>query len=60
MFKGGPGATARSFSSYDEILDSIEYRIFTLPPATAVHTGHGDSTSIGEEAASLPQWRARQ
>ena len=58
LFNGGPGATGRSFSSYDTILDSIENRLFALPGETIVHTGHGDSTSIGAEAPSLPDWRA--
>ena len=60
LFNGGPGATGRSFSSYDVILDSIESKLFSLPAETVVHTGHGDSTSIGAEAPSLPEWRAKQ
>jgi glyoxylase-like metal-dependent hydrolase (beta-lactamase superfamily II) len=60
LFHGGPGATGRSFSSYDQILDSIEHRLFTLPADTVVHTGHGESTSIGDEAKGLPGWRAKQ
>ncbi len=60
LFNGGPGATGRSFSSYDVILDSIESKLFSLPSQTVVHTGHGDSTSIGAEAPSLPEWRAKQ
>ncbi len=60
LFNGGPGATGRSFSSYDVILDSIEHRLLTLPEHTVVHTGHGDSTSIGAEAPSLAEWRSKQ
>jgi glyoxylase-like metal-dependent hydrolase (beta-lactamase superfamily II) len=60
LFNGGPGATGRSFSSYDLILDTIEQKLFTLPGHTKVHTGHGDSTSIGAESPSLPEWRAKQ
>ncbi|MEL7155663.1 MAG: MBL fold metallo-hydrolase [Actinomycetota bacterium] len=60
LFNGGPGATGRSFSSYDVILDSIEHRLLTLPGETVVHTGHGDSTSIGAESAGLADWRAKQ
>ncbi len=60
LFNGGPGATGRSFSSYDLILDSIEGRLFTLPEHTQVHTGHGDSTSIAAEAPSLAEWRSKQ
>ncbi len=60
LFNGGPGATGRSFSSYDVILDSIEHRLFALPEHTVVHTGHGDSTSIGAEAPHLAEWRSKQ
>jgi glyoxylase-like metal-dependent hydrolase (beta-lactamase superfamily II) len=53
LFNGGPGATGRSFSDYDTIVASIRDRLFRLPEATTVHTGHGDSTTIGAEASSL-------
>lgn len=52
LFKGGPGATGRSFSDRPTLLRSIETRLFTLPPDTVVHTGHGDSTTIGDERAA--------
>ncbi len=53
LFHGGPGATGRSFSSYEVILESITNRLFTLPDDTRVHTGHGQSTTIGSEARNL-------
>ena len=59
LFNGGPGATGRSFSDYGVILDSIESKLFTLPESTVVHTGHGDSTSIGAEKPHLGEWRAQ-
>lgn len=59
LFRGGPGATGRSFSDYPTILDSIERGLFTLPDRTVVHTGHGDSTTIGDERPSLADWRGR-
>ncbi|MBA3310948.1 MAG: MBL fold metallo-hydrolase [Nocardioidaceae bacterium] len=49
LFSGGPGATGRSFSDYGTIMASINDRLFTLPPETVVHTGHGDSTTIAAE-----------
>ncbi len=53
LFQGGPGATGRSFSDEDVIKQSIRSRLFSLPDSTVVHTGHGDDTTIGDEAASL-------
>jgi glyoxylase-like metal-dependent hydrolase (beta-lactamase superfamily II) len=49
LFCGGPGATGRSFSDEPTILRSIRDRLLTLPDETIVHTGHGDSTTIGAE-----------
>lgn len=59
LFKGGPGATGRSFSNFDTIIESISNRLLTLPDGTVVHTGHGDDTTIGDEAPHLPEWIAR-
>lgn len=49
LFCGGPGATGRSHSDYPTILQSIRARLLTLPAETIVHTGHGDSTTVGAE-----------
>jgi glyoxylase-like metal-dependent hydrolase (beta-lactamase superfamily II) len=59
LFRGGPGATGRSFSDFPTILDSIRRRLLTLPSPTVVHTGHGDDTTIGEEAVDYNDWVAR-
>jgi len=59
LFKGGPGATGRSYSDFPTIIDSIRDRLLVLPPTTAVHTGHGESTTIGDEAPHLDEWIAR-
>jgi glyoxylase-like metal-dependent hydrolase (beta-lactamase superfamily II) len=53
LFCGGPGATGRSYSSEPTILRSIRRRLLTLPPETVVHTGHGESTTIGAEAPGI-------
>lgn len=53
LFQGGPGATGRSFSDADLIKESIRRVLFALPDDTVVRTGHGDSTTIGAEAAAL-------
>ena len=49
LFCGGPGATGRSFSDEPTILRSIRDRLLSLPDHTVVHTGHGESTTIGAE-----------
>ncbi len=59
LFQGGPGATGRSFSDFPTIIESIRERLLTLPPDTVVRTGHGDSTTIGDEAPHLDEWIAR-
>jgi glyoxylase-like metal-dependent hydrolase (beta-lactamase superfamily II) len=59
LFAGGPGATGRSFSSFEEIISSIRDRLLTLPGDTTVRTGHGDSTTIGTETPQLDEWSAR-
>ncbi|EGD54620.1 MBL fold metallo-hydrolase [Gordonia neofelifaecis] len=59
LFQGGPGATGRSFSSFDDIIASIRDRILVLDPQTRVCTGHGDETTIGAEAGDLDEWIRR-
>jgi glyoxylase-like metal-dependent hydrolase (beta-lactamase superfamily II) len=59
LFCGGPGATGRSFSDFGTIITSIRTKLLTLPPETIVHTGHGDSTTIGAEAPNLEEWIRR-
>ena len=58
LFKGGPGATGRSYSDFPTIIASIRDRLFVLPPDTVVHTGHGESTTVGDEAPHLDEWIA--
>ena len=59
LFSGGPGATGRSFSDFPTIIDSISERLLTLPADTVVLTGHGDTTTIGDEAPHLQEWLDR-
>lgn len=59
LFQGGPGATGRSYSDFPTIIESIRDRLLTLPAETVVHTGHGDDTTIGNEAPHLEEWIAR-
>jgi len=59
LFSGGPGATGRSFSDFPTILKSISGRLGALPADTVVYTGHGDTTSIGDEIVHYDEWVAR-
>jgi glyoxylase-like metal-dependent hydrolase (beta-lactamase superfamily II) len=59
LFSGGPGATGRSFSDFPTILQSISGRLGSLPGDTVVYTGHGDTTSIGDEIVHYDEWVAR-
>jgi glyoxylase-like metal-dependent hydrolase (beta-lactamase superfamily II) len=59
LFHGGPGATGRSFSDFPTILSSIKDRLGALPTDTVVCTGHGDSTTIGDELVHYDDWVSR-
>ena len=54
LFRGGPGATGRSFSDERLLVGSIRDKLFTLPDDTVVHTGHGDDTTVGAERPNVP------
>ena len=59
LFPGGPGATRWDYSSFGQIMDSIETHLMTLPDPTVVHPGHGASTTLANERPHLEDWRAR-
>jgi glyoxylase-like metal-dependent hydrolase (beta-lactamase superfamily II) len=56
LFKGGPGATGRKYSDFGTIIESIRTKLLTLPPDTVVFPGHGEPTTIGNEAPHLQEW----
>lgn len=53
LFNGGPGATGRSFSSRQLLVESIAAKLLPLDDETVVHTGHGDDTTIGVERGPI-------
>ena len=59
LFKGGPGATGRSYSHFPTIIESIRRLLMYMPPDTVVHTGHGDSTTIADESPHVEEWVTR-
>jgi glyoxylase-like metal-dependent hydrolase (beta-lactamase superfamily II) len=59
LFPGGPGNTKFENASFDQIIESIDRRLFTLPEETLVLPGHGLDTTIGTERPHLDEWIAR-
>ena len=59
LFPGGAGNTATKGASFDEIISSIDRRLFTLPAETLVLPGHGLDTTVGTERPSLDAWIER-
>jgi glyoxylase-like metal-dependent hydrolase (beta-lactamase superfamily II) len=56
LFPGGPGNTSTPGASFDQIIASIDRRLFTLPADLLVLPGHGLDTTIGEERPHLQEW----
>ena len=56
LFPGGPGATKFEGGNFDDIITSIDGKLFTFPPDTIVMPGHGTDTTIGAERPSLQEW----
>lgn len=59
LFPGGPGATRWEYSSFGQIMDSIEKRLMVYPDPTLVYPGHGAGTTLGQERPHLEEWRTR-
>lgn len=53
LFKGSIGRTDIG-GNYDQLISSIKNKLFTLPEGTLVLSGHGPSTTIGQEKATNP------
>ncbi len=58
LFAGSVGRTDFPRGSWEQLEHSIRTQLYTLPPETVVHCGHGPSTTIGREAATNPFVRA--
>jgi glyoxylase-like metal-dependent hydrolase (beta-lactamase superfamily II) len=59
LFPGGPGNTSFEGGDFPTIIESLEKRLFTLPPETIVMPGHGTWTQIGTEHPHLQEWADR-
>ena len=54
LFKHSIGRTDLPTSDNDQIVPSIQERLFVLPEETKVYPGHASATTIGEEKAHNP------
>jgi hydroxyacylglutathione hydrolase len=54
LFHRSIGRTDLPGGDYDTLISSIMNRLLTLPPETVVYPGHGDPTTIREEASDNP------
>lgn len=59
LFQGGPGATRWEYSSFPEIIASIQRELFTLPDDMSVQPGHGAGTTVERERPAIDAWLAR-
>ena len=58
LFPGGPGLTGWPLSDFPTVMRSVR-RLAALPPDTAVHPGHGASTTVAAERPHLDAWERR-
>lgn len=54
LFQGSIGRTDFEGGSYGQLIRSIQTQLLTLPSNTIVHPGHGERTTIGDEAQYNP------
>jgi hydroxyacylglutathione hydrolase len=54
LFKQGIGRTDLPGGNHNALLHSIHQVLLALPPETAVYSGHGAPTTIGEERRTNP------
>ena len=54
LFADSVGRTDFPGGDMDQLIESIQTKLFTLPDNTAVHPGHGMRTTIGREKRANP------
>ena len=60
LFPGGPGATKFPGGNFQQIIESIDRKIFAkFGPSTIILPGHGGSSTIGAESMHLESWIQR-
>lgn len=54
LFRGGVGRTDLVGGNFDELVKSIQTKLFVMPDETKVYPGHGPFTTIGYEKKNNP------
>jgi hydroxyacylglutathione hydrolase len=54
LFKDTIGRTDLPTGDFDQLMNSIKNKLFSLPPETKVYPGHGPETTIGYEMENNP------
>jgi len=54
LFRGSIGRTDLPYGDHEQLLESIRRELLTLPKQTRVLPGHGEPTTVAEEAANNP------
>lgn len=54
LFNGSIGRTDLINGNHEQLINSIKNKLFTLPDATVVYSGHGPATTIGDEKLTNP------
>ena len=54
LFQQGIGRTDFPGSSFQQLMNSIRNKLFTLPDDTTIYPGHGPATTVGDEKRYNP------
>ena len=54
LFQSSIGRTDLPGGNFDTLIESIHQKLFTLPDEVVVYSGHGPTTTLGEEKVSNP------